>query len=77
MRIVHISDCFEPRVGGIETQVGDLAAHQVADGHEVHVLTATAAESGQSARYDGVRANSAGVMVHRIATPLVAGLPVP
>ncbi len=76
MRIVHISDCFEPRVGGIETQVGDLAAHQVADGHEVHVLTATAAESGQSARYDGVRANSAGVMVHRIATPLVAGLPV-
>ena len=76
MRIVHISDCFEPRVGGIETQVGDLAAHQVAAGHEVHVLTATAAQAGERERYSSVGSTPAGVVVHRIASRIVAGLPI-
>ena len=43
MRIVHVSDCYLPRLGGIEMQVHDLAAHQAAAGHDVRVLTATAA----------------------------------
>ena len=43
-RVVHISDCYPPRVGGIETQVHDLAARQAAAGYDVHVLTATAGE---------------------------------
>ena len=41
MRIVHISDCYAPRLGGIETQVRALAMRQAEQGHEVHVLTAT------------------------------------
>ncbi|UNX54280.1 glycosyltransferase family 4 protein [Georgenia sp. TF02-10] len=42
MRVAHVSDCYPPRVGGIETQVRDLAAHQHRAGLDVHVLTATA-----------------------------------
>lgn len=72
MRIVHVSDCFAPRVGGIETQVGDLASHQVAAGHEVHVLTATA--DGDA--YTSVTTTPDGVRVHRLASRLVGGLPV-
>jgi glycosyltransferase involved in cell wall biosynthesis len=40
MKIVHVTDSFAPRVGGIERQVESLAAHQRADGHEVSVITA-------------------------------------
>ncbi|TNU74971.1 glycosyltransferase family 4 protein [Miniimonas arenae] len=76
MRIAHVSDCFAPRVGGIETQVGDLAAHQVAAGHEVHVLTATAASPGAAARWSGTGTDSRGVVVHRLASRWVGGLPV-
>ncbi|ROO90994.1 glycosyltransferase involved in cell wall biosynthesis [Actinocorallia herbida] len=36
-----MSDCFLPRLGGIEVQVDELAAAQRADGHEVAVVTAT------------------------------------
>lgn len=41
MRIVHISDCYLPRLGGIEVQVRALAQAQVARGDEVTVITAT------------------------------------
>ncbi|WP_448630181.1 hypothetical protein [Cellulomonas soli] len=47
MRVVHVSDCYPPRTGGIESQVGDLAAAQVAAGHDVHVFTATVGEHGE------------------------------
>ena len=43
MRIVHVTDCYLPRLGGIELQVHDLACRQAAAGHEVTVLTTTAA----------------------------------
>ena len=39
MRIIHVSDYYLPRLGGIEMQVHDLAAHQRAAGHEVEVWT--------------------------------------
>jgi glycosyltransferase involved in cell wall biosynthesis len=39
MRIAHVTDCYLPRLGGIEMQVHDLAAHQIAAGHDVRVLT--------------------------------------
>jgi glycosyltransferase involved in cell wall biosynthesis len=42
MRILHVTDCYLPRLGGIETQVADLVRHQSAAGHDVHVLTRTA-----------------------------------
>ena len=41
MRIVHVTDCYLPRVGGIELHVRDLAAAQVGQGHEVTVATRT------------------------------------
>lgn len=39
MRIVHVTDCFLPMLGGIEVQVSRLAAKQAEAGHEVIVLT--------------------------------------
>ena len=40
MRILHVTDTYLPRLGGIELHVSDLAARQQASGHEVRVLTA-------------------------------------
>lgn len=39
MRILHISDAYLPKQGGIEVQVHDLACQQHRRGHEVHILT--------------------------------------
>jgi glycosyltransferase involved in cell wall biosynthesis len=39
VRIVHVSDCYLPRLGGIEQQVHDLAVRQQAAGDDVHVVT--------------------------------------
>lgn len=56
MRIVHVTDCYLPRLGGIERQVHDLAIRQLAAGHDVEVIT--------SVRGTGNDADSA-VRVHR------------
>jgi glycosyltransferase involved in cell wall biosynthesis len=39
LRIGLVSDCYVPRLGGIEMQVHDLARHLQAIGHEVVVIT--------------------------------------
>lgn len=39
MMILHVTDGYLPQVGGIEMHVDDLARHQRAQGHEVHVVT--------------------------------------
>ncbi|MEV4376863.1 glycosyltransferase family 4 protein [Streptosporangium sp. NPDC049644] len=44
MRILHISDCYLPRLGGIEVQVADLIRMQREAGHHVEVATATPGE---------------------------------
>jgi hypothetical protein len=44
VRILHISDCYLPRLGGIEVQVADLVHAQSEAGHEVEVATATPGE---------------------------------
>ncbi len=41
MRIVHVSDVYLPRLGGIEVQVRSIASAQHARGDEVAVITAT------------------------------------
>ncbi len=71
MRIAHISDCFYPRLGGIEVQVGELARLQAAAGHEVAVVTATPGEPGgpDPEVRDGVR-------VFRTVAPMPFQLPV-
>lgn len=80
MRIVHVSDCYAPRVGGIETQVQDLATHQAGRGDAVHVLTATALPKGAQAqgrsRYRASTTEAPGLRVHRLASRTTFGLPV-
>lgn len=49
MRIMHVTDSYLPCMGGIETHVSDLAARQQAAGHDVRILTATAAEGSSAA----------------------------
>lgn len=45
MRILHVSDCFLPRAGGIEITVADLATRQSAQGDDVSLVTLTVARS--------------------------------
>ncbi len=73
MRIVHVSDCYAPRTGGIETQVRDLARAQAAAGHDVHVLTATLGPDGQGG---GFVEDDDGVTVHRLGARIPFELPV-
>jgi glycosyltransferase involved in cell wall biosynthesis len=44
MRILHVSDCYQPRTGGIELHIRDLCAAQRQMGDEVDVLTMTTAD---------------------------------
>lgn len=46
MRIVHVTDAYLPRLGGIEVHVDDLSRRQLAAGHEVTVVTSTPAPAG-------------------------------
>jgi glycosyltransferase involved in cell wall biosynthesis len=71
VRIVHVSDCYPPRLGGIETQVRALAVRQVAAGHQVHVITAT---PGVAVRRGTETLD--GVVVHRATATMPADLPV-
>lgn len=75
-RIVHVVDTFAPRVGGIETQVADLADRQARAGHAVHVLTVTAGERSAPGRFRRTETRESGVKVHRLATPWTFGVPV-
>jgi phosphatidylinositol alpha 1,6-mannosyltransferase len=67
--IVHVTDCFHPRLGGIETQVGDLATAQQECGETVHIVTATPA-NGEAGEVDY------GYPVHRVVARLPWDLPV-
>ncbi|QTE29931.1 glycosyltransferase family 4 protein [Pengzhenrongella sicca] len=73
MRIAHVTDTFLPRTGGIESQVSDLAARQAAQGHDVHVLTATLGAGGERG---GVVDVERGVAVHRLGARMPFELPV-
>lgn len=73
MKVALLSDCYPPRTGGIESQVGDLAVQLTRAGHEVEVLTATPGPRGmRSGAVDPVD----GVRVHRLALGLPGGIPV-
>lgn len=65
LKIALVCDWYAPRLGGIETQLADLAAALRARGHEPHVITATPD--------DGTAAAVPGVVVHRLGVPLVPG----
>jgi glycosyltransferase involved in cell wall biosynthesis len=59
VRILHVSDVFLPRLGGIELHVRDLANRQRAAGDDVEILTLT--------RSSGATDLLPGTLVHRPA----------
>jgi glycosyltransferase involved in cell wall biosynthesis len=73
VKVALLSDCYLPRLGGIEVQTHDLARQLVALGHEVEVFTATAGPEGQM--YGEVTLVD-GIPVHRLAVRLPWELPV-
>ncbi len=72
MRVCHVSDCYAPRTGGIETQVAALAGQQAAAGDDVRIVTATPGHGAVFAGDDIVD----GLPVHRVAAHLPFELPV-
>lgn len=64
MRIALVSDCYLPRLGGIELQVHDLAVQLIGAGHEATVFTIT---DGPSVAGD----------VPVVRLPGLAGVPLP
>ncbi|KRE56978.1 hypothetical protein ASG70_00590 [Phycicoccus sp. Soil748] len=73
MKVALLTDCYLPRLGGIEVQTHDLAAQLVARGHEVEVFTATPGARGER---HGVVELVDGIPVHRMAIRLPWELPV-
>jgi len=73
VKVALLSDCYLPRLGGIEVQVHDLATRLSARGHEVVVLTATPGGHGERG---GFVDHADGVAVHRMALRLPFELPV-
>ncbi|HEX4683670.1 MAG TPA: glycosyltransferase family 4 protein, partial [Gemmatimonadaceae bacterium] len=51
MKVALVCDWYQPRVGGIELHLADLAKRLTARGHDVVVITSTPG----AARHDGVR----------------------
>lgn len=72
MRIAHVSDCYLPRTGGIETQVRGLVLAQAARGDEPWVITAT---PGSGDHRSG-REVMDGIAVERLAARIPGDLPV-
>ena len=73
MKVALLSDCYLPRLGGIEVQVHDLASRLVERGHDVEVFTATPGHHGE--RYGATEVLD-GIRVHRVALRLPGDLPV-
>jgi glycosyltransferase involved in cell wall biosynthesis len=73
VKVALLSDCYLPRLGGIEVQTHDLAQHLLAAGHEVEVFTATRGPAGEM---HGAVTVVDGVPVHRLAARVPWELPI-
>ncbi len=73
MRVAMLSDCYLPRLGGIEVQVHDLARRLVDKGHEVEVFTITPGAGGGLAPVEQVEQVD-GITVHRYGIRLPRNL---
>jgi glycosyltransferase involved in cell wall biosynthesis len=73
VKVALLSDCYLPRLGGIEVQTHDLARHLMAAGHDVEVFTATRGAQGEM---HGAVTVVDGVPVHRLAARMQWELPV-
>jgi glycosyltransferase involved in cell wall biosynthesis len=74
VKVAMLTDCYPPRLGGIESQVRDLSRQLVLAGHEVEVFTATTGPNGERGGHTST--GDDGVTVHRLAIPLPGGVPV-
>lgn len=76
MRIAHVSDCYLPRMGGIERQVHDLATRQQERGDDVTVITSVGeyepAPSGHSVIRPAERSTSTRIRYERTGAGLRA-----
>ncbi len=72
MKVALLTDCYLPRLGGIEVQVHDLARHLQAAGHEVEVFTATIGPERLRSGTDWLD----GIPVHRLAITLPKDFPI-
>lgn len=72
---MHVSDCYAPRLGGIEVQVAELARRQAEAGHETHVITATRAH-GRDRDGEPDAGTPNGPRVHRVVAAMPFELPV-
>jgi glycosyltransferase involved in cell wall biosynthesis len=68
MRIVVATDWWPPRVGGVESQVSDLATALAARNHDVRVLTTTR---------DPVCSAASGLQVEHVEAPMMGDVAVP
>jgi glycosyltransferase involved in cell wall biosynthesis len=73
VKVALLSDCYLPRLGGIEVQVHDLAGQLTSRGHQVEVFTATPGTRGER---HGATEVVDGITVHRMALRLPWDLPV-
>jgi glycosyltransferase involved in cell wall biosynthesis len=73
VKVALLSDCYLPRLGGIEVQTHDLAQHLRAAGHEVEVFTATRGADGEM---HGTLTVVDDVPVHRLAARMPWELPI-
>jgi glycosyltransferase involved in cell wall biosynthesis len=73
VKVALLSDCYLPRLGGIEVQTHDLARELVALGHEVEAFTATRGSGGEM---HGAVTVVDGIRVHRLAARMPWELPV-
>lgn len=60
MRIVHVTDVYLPRLGGVELQVHDLVTRQRAAGHDTVVVTTTPGPGADGVVRLGTEAAGAG-----------------
>ena len=72
MRVLIVSDCYAPRLGGIETQVRDLARNLKLAGHEPAVVTATPVGDGRGRSVE----RGDGFPVYRTTAHLPSELPI-
>ncbi len=73
VKVALLSDCYAPRLGGIEVQTHDLAQQLSAAGHDVEVFTATG-RPGVSR--SSVPTLEDGLTVHRFDLGLPGGIPI-
>ena len=50
LRVLHVSDVYLPRLGGLEMQVHDLMLQQARAGHDVRLVTATSEPTGRASQ---------------------------